>query len=40
MEFCTFPIDYLLYFLVFAEKPKKLRERKKGGAEEGQFPLA
>ncbi len=37
MEFCTFPIDYLLYFLVFAEKPKKLRER---GGEEGQFPLA
>ncbi len=38
MEFCTFPIDYLLYFLAFAVKPKKLRER--GGGGEGQFPLA
>ncbi len=31
MEFCTFLLDYPLYFLAFAEKPKKLRERKKGG---------
>ncbi len=37
MEFCTFSLDYPLYFLAFAVKPKKLRER---GGEEGQFPLA